>query len=263
MFKTRFVNAKGINQLLSGLFNVYADEPNTPPDSNSAPTVQAQSLNYESLIAQARKEEKDKLYPQIKKLQDDNKEHIKTINALLLERGQLQSQLEKARQSANTSPKESKEYKELETQYNTLKGQYDDLQKNAPKEEDLRAKFEQEYKVKLYAEKKRMEVSSDKSVVGAFLDSITGSTEEEVDNAVKSAIEKTKNLKKELGISDESSNPSSNPTTETKDLGRSPTNIPPMRQQGKFDVNAIRNMDVNSEEYKELRKSLGLRPKKR
>lgn len=265
MKKYSHIKVGSIVKVLSNSFKVYADEGgNTPP----VQTTETPQVNFEALIAKARKEEKEKLYPEITKLKGINEKNIETINGLLVERGALQEEVNNLKKSI-VPVKESKEYTDLKAEYETLKSEYETLKKSTPNIEEIRTQVESEYEVKLYAEKKRLEVSSDKSVVGAFLENIKGITKEEVDQSVLDAIEKTKTLKQELGIT-ETPNPTSNTTQEQSQnpapviSGRPSVNVPGISSlNSRFDINTIRDMDVNSEEYQNLRKSLGLKSKGR
>ena len=78
--------------------NVLAEEP--------VPPQQTQTVSYEQLIARARQEEKDKLYPQLQAEKDKVKELIQKNNELLVKMGSLQNE------------------------YDVVKAQLDDLKNN-------------------------------------------------------------------------------------------------------------------------------------
>ena len=64
--------------------NVLAEEP--------VPPQQTQTVSYEQLIARARQEEKDKLYPQLQAEKDKVKELIQKNNELLVKMGSLKNE---------------------------------------------------------------------------------------------------------------------------------------------------------------------------
>jgi len=60
--------------------------PNDPTQTQQPTTTPSQpTVNFESLIAQARKEEKEKLYPEITKLKAEKETQTKRINELIIE----------------------------------------------------------------------------------------------------------------------------------------------------------------------------------
>ncbi len=96
-----------VAELIRGYLKVYADEP-TPAEPTPAEPAPAEPqktpINYEDLISKARKEEKDKLYPQI--------ESLKT---------QINSWTEKANTHLITIAEKDSEIAELKKQVETLK----------------------------------------------------------------------------------------------------------------------------------------------
>lgn len=172
-----------------------------PPVSNAASsttleTPRVTSINYEDLIQRARKEEKEKLYPKIEKLQNDINALTERYNAVLIERETLQREVDglKAKEESADSEKVSKlneKLTALETELAELKS------KPIPDEEALRAQLEKEYKIKLYREVKLAE--NDGKIASIFEDKILGETEEEIDAAISEAISNTDKLREELG----------------------------------------------------------------
>lgn len=245
--------------------NVYADEGSTgdaTPNVNPAP-----SLNFEQLIAQARKEEKDKLYPRIKKLEEENAAHVENINGYLIKIGDLTKAVENLTAENGKLKKgdgeESQEVKDLKSQLEALKAENETLKNSSTNESELRKQIEAEYEVKLYA-KEQLAENKD-AILSTFTAEVTGSTKEEVDEAVKRAIEKSLNIKKELGLVDDKGNqkkPAKNKSGDTN-TPTVPQAANPVENSGSTVVNYsaeyIRNLDPKSEEYKEFRKSLGLK----
>lgn len=258
-----------ILKFLSGVcMNVHADEGdnsnsgvNTP--TPSAPSSSSPAVDLEKIIAQVRREEKDKLYGEINKL----KENVKTLkdnnNNYLMQIATLTERLEAANNKnaeVNVDALNSK-IKELETQL-------EDAKKNAPDADAIRKEIEAEYEVKMYL-KEQLDSNKDK-ILSSFASKVGGKTKDEVDASIKSAIEDSTAIKKELGLIDDDGNPV-NKDTDKGNKSDAPTESPSKRKKsvpapapGKpeektFDSDYIRNLDVNSDEYKEFRKKMGLR----
>lgn len=221
--------------------------PATDPQTDPAP------INFEQAIAQARKEEKDKLYPRIKKLEDENKSLTTSVNKYLLENAALKDELEKKSQS--TDPK----VKELEDKVKSLEDENKTLKENTPNEEDIRKKIEAEFEVKLYAQE---QINANKgSIISILIPEIKGSTKEEIDSAIASAKEKTISIKKDLGIEvEEDDDKKKQSKEEPKKQKKAPPANPASHEEGEeYDAEYIRNLDPRSKEYAEFRKKLGLR----
>ena len=225
-------------------------EPNpTDPSTEPAP------INFEQAIAQARKEEKDKLYPRIKKAEDEVKSLTSSVNKYLLENAALKEELEK-KKNQPADPR----VKELEDKVKSLEDENKTLKENTPNEEAIRQKIEAEYEVKLYAQE---QVNAHKgSILSILIPEIKGSTKEEIDSAIASAKEKTISIKKDLGIEveeeddDKKKKKSPAPTKQKK----APPANPASEEDGEeYDAEYIRNLDPRSKEYAEFRKKLGLR----
>lgn len=244
----------------------HADEVDPVPDDTNSGTATSQ-INYEQLIAQARKEEKEKLYPRIKKLEEDNAKLVKTGNDNLIKIGDLTqtvntltAELDSYKSGATTT----EEVKKLNAQIEALTAENEKLKKEAPDVEQLRAEIEKEYEVKSYLAEQK--VANKETVLTSFLDDITGSTKEEIDASVAKAKEKSLSIKKELGLVDDNGNPvgsSNNTGTITKPVVKKPPVMNPTENAGtdtgRFDAEYVRNLDPSSEEYKEFRKRLGLK----
>ena len=250
---------RSIPKVFKGLsISARADEPKPDP----APVTQPQ-VNYEDLIKQARKEEKDKLYPRIEKAEKDLRDQVAVNNDLLLKNAALSEEVAKLKKkSGEPDPKVA----ELEAENQKLKDRIKELEDNTPSEDDIRAKVEKEYEVKLYAQRKRDELKSGKKVLSMLLDDIKGSTNEEVDAAAEEAIKKTKSVRADLGLDDEdeegedtSKKKKKKETTKTRKVTRAPAVNPSSSDDEEFDAEYIRSLDPRSDEYKEFRAKLGLR----
>lgn len=224
-------------------------EPATDPATDPAP------INFEQAIAQARKEEKDKLYPRIKKAEDEVKSLTTSVNKYLLENAALKDELEKMK----NQPADPK-IKTLEDKVKSLEDENKTLKENAPNEEEIRKKIEAEYEVKLYAQE---QINAHKgSIISILIPDIKGNTKEEIDSAIASAKEKTISIKKDLGIEvdedgEKNKNKSKEPAPKQK---KAPPANPASEEDGEeYDAEYIRNLDPRSKEYAEFRKKLGLR----
>lgn len=228
----------------------HAEEENPAAEGNPEPMV-----NYEQLIAQARKEEKDKLYPRLKKAEDENKELTSKLNNALLKVAALQEELEKSKS------KDSEEVVTLRNQVEDLNKEVKTLRESAVDEAALRSKIEQEMKSKMEVDRYALEqLEANKgSILSTLHSTITGKTKEEIDAAVTAAKEKTSAIKKELGIEDGDTK-SSKSKRDTSKRSTPPVSVPSFESGDEdFDPDYIRNLDPRSEEYKEFRKKLGLR----
>ena len=256
--------------LSSFCMTAHADE-GSEPTGGSDNGVKTPQINYEQLIAQARKEEKEKLYPRIKKLEDDNASHIKTINDNLIKIGDLTqtvNNLTAELAAYKSGEKETKEVKALKEQIATLTAENEKLKNETPNVEQLRAEIAQEYEIKSYLAEQK--AANKDIVLSSFIDEISGTTKEEIDASVTSAKEKSIAIKKELGLVDDEGNPITNKkssgkgsySTSKKANAKAPA-MNPTEDTGTstvtFDSDYIRNLDPSSEEYKEFRKSLGLK----
>lgn len=220
--------------------------------SKSSPVI-----NYEDLIAKARKEEKDKQYKKIKKLEEDVASLTEGHNKDLLTIANLQQQLKDAEEKlTKTNSGDSEAVQTLKTQISTLETEKKNLEakiaeyeKNPPVsqeevEKKVRAELEAEYKVKNYRLTKLTELGEQILVP----ELVVGDTEEEIDKSIASAIERSNQIRKSLGIKDgekKRTTPKSNPSVSGA-------------QDHTADFERLATMDVRSEEYAKLRKQLGL-----
>lgn len=238
---------------LLGIFVAHAEE-NEPP-----------TPNVEELIARARKEEKDKLYTKITVLENEIKAYVTRTNSYLTKIEGLEQALEKS--STGDVTKLNAEIKELTAESDKLKkdletaqAELDNFKKTPPVNEEelktsIKAEFEKEYSVKLHIEQKKSECKGD--IMSVFLDEIKGDTIEDVDATIEALKAKTLKAKQEMGIVDDEGNPVvATTSTKTKKPTPPPVN-PPFEDKGKgVDVETLSKMDVNSPEYRELRKKL-------
>ena len=116
---------------------VFAEEPQgtePTPQGGQEPTEpqpQANTVNFEDLIAKARQQEKAKLYPQIQKLQEQNNALTEKNNTHLLTIG------------------------EKDARISELEKELTDIKANTVSREEIEAEIRAEYDVKLYRENRR------------------------------------------------------------------------------------------------------------
>jgi hypothetical protein len=262
---------KSINKFSIGnvlVKKAFAEE--TPIEPSKGDNTEGESgINVEELIARVRKEEKDKLYPRISKLEEDNKKLTGNINDYLLSIGAKDKKIDELNDTIKNlegSKVTDKDVQELKEQVETLTAENKTLKENAPNEEDIRKsveeEFEKKYEVKQYLAKVLEENKG--NILTAFIDTVSGETKEEIDESVKKAVEKSKSIKEELGIKDESSNSETDETN--KDEKSEPPKTPPISNpeekvldNKEFTAEYIQKLDPKSEEYATFRKKAGLK----
>ena len=219
------------------------------------------TINYEDLIAKARKEEKEKQYKTIEKLKGQIATLTEQHNNDLLVKADLEKQLKEANDKLTTAGSgDSEEVKTLKETIKTLEKDKADLDKkvkdyeaNKPVsreevEAEVRAELEAEYEVKTYKATKMAELKDDILVP----ELVMGTTKEEIDASIQSALDRSAEIKKNLGISTDKK--------QTKRTPKSPANPSVSSvQDSEVSLERLATMDVRSKEYAELRKQLGLR----
>lgn len=262
---------KGLFKVLSVLSTAFvmsalADDGGTGATDPTPPVANGGSqLNFEQLIANARKEEKDKLYPQIEKLKAENANLVSSINSYLLKIGDLEALIEKL-QSENGESEKDTQIANLTQQVNDLTTELNQLKESVVDEATLRQQIEKEYEDKYKLDKFRdtaiAEAGDD--ILPVFATEIVGTTEDEIKTAIENAKKKTFDTKKSLGLIDEEGNPvGGNKPTATDDKGQKkatpPTPAPSATGSEKYDAEYVRNLDPRSPEYAEWRKKMGLK----
>lgn len=228
-------------------------------DHEDEPAGAPAPVNFEVAIAQARKEEKDKLYLKIKNLQEENKSLSTSVNKYVLENAALKEDIEKQKAAGVDVVK----YKQLEERVKTLEEENTSLKENTPKEEEIRNQIAAEYEVKMHIQ--QVIAENKDSVLGILVPSITGKTKEEVDAALESAKKQTLDTRKELGLVDDEGKPTKPGKKKTEEHQEKPPRVPAANpavdsfKEEEFDADYVRNLDPRSPEYAEFRKKMGLR----
>lgn len=207
---------------------VYADD--TPEDGDGED--EAPQVSFEDLISKARKEEKDKLYPQIDKLKKEKKVLTDANNAHLLTISGLQDDVTELKKQIATAGTDDSELvkglkKQLDDALKIIDGLREDL-KNKPEgtedelRETIRKEVEAEYEVKLYRLNKLQELG-DKLLVPEV---VTGTTTEEIDASIKAALEQSKKIRERLGVDEDDEEDDETPPPKKK------TKAPAKKKEG-------------------------------
>lgn len=240
--------------------SAYADEGFTTEGAtgDSGEPPKPPTVNFEELISKARKEEKEKQYKTIEKLKSQVETLTKQHNEDLLKITALQQELEETKtklSTAEASDSEAlktlkQEVVDLQKDKTTLENKIAELEKNKPVsreevEAEVRKELETEYEVKTYKAEKMAELKNDLLVP----ELVIGTTKEEIDASIQTALERSKQIKEQLGIDGKK-----------KRTPKSPSN-PDVSgvQDNTYSLEYLASLDPASKEYAEVRKSLGLR----
>lgn len=241
----------------------YAEEvePKKDEDTTTKEDVDVKTgstINYEDLIAKARKEEKEKQYKTINKLKEQVETLTKQHNDDLLRVASLEKDLETANKKLTSiNSGDSEVEKELKNTVKTLEKEKEELSEKVKKleenkpvsreevEKEVRAELESEYEVKTYKAEKMAELKDDILVP----ELVMGTTKEEIDASIQSALERSAEIKKNLGYSEKK-----------KRTPKSPSNpVIDGVQSKEISMDYLATLDVGSKEYMEVRKQLGLK----
>lgn len=247
-----------VKKLFGGLtLKAFAEESNPTGDDGGEGGTPKPTINYEDLIAKARKEEKDKQYKTIEKLKGQIDTLTQQHNADLLEKAELEKQIKEAQDKLKTAGQgDSEEVKTLKGEISTLTKAKEDLEKKIKELEDnkpvsreevekeVRAELDKEYAVKTHKAQILAEHKDDLLVP----ELVFGETVEELDKNLESALARSEEIRKAVG------------GTTKKRTPKSPTNPTTSKvQDNELSIDYIASLDPASEEYKEFRKKMGLR----
>lgn len=232
-------------------YNVFADGEPEPPaggdGGDPAPTV-----NFEQLIQKAREEEKNKLYPQIKKLKEENGGYVKTHNDDLIAIATKDKEIETLKKEIETlksqlDGNESEAVKSLKKDLKAAQDEVQNLKESAPNIEELtaniRAEVDAEYAIKFYKEKKIQEAQG--KIIPEL---VTGNTEEEINASVEKAIARYNEIASSVTPA-----PPVNPVVNPANPSSTP-----LKTKGDS-MKALLELDPLSKEYAEARKALGFK----
>ena len=162
--------------------NVLAEEP--------APVPQPQPVSYEQLIARARQEEKDKLYPQLKAEKDKVAELTSKNNDLLVQVGTLKNENDVMKAQIedlknNKGANENAEITRLKEELNKVQKEYKEFKAGVVDEATLRqqveAEVKQQYEVEMYKVEK---LNSDEFKGQIIPELVSGDTKEAIDESL-------------------------------------------------------------------------------
>jgi hypothetical protein len=226
------------------------DKSDTEGGTNTTPII-----NYEDLIAQARKEEKANSGAVIKQLQDQVSTLTASVNNHLLSIASKEAEigrLNTLHEAKNTGSKLSNEVsleKKLKELENELKNEKAKQAANVDElRTSIRSEIEAQYELKAYRIAKLSEAGDE--VLTTEL--VIGNTKEEIDNSIKAQKAKTLEIKKRLGILDDDGNP-----VLQKRVKATPNNPSKDKGQKIVDLEYLSTLDPVSKEYSETRKKLG------
>ena len=162
--------------------NVLAEEP--------VPPQQTQTVSYEQLIARARQEEKDKLYPQLQAEKDKVKELIQKNNELLVKMCSLHNEYDVVKAQLddlknNKGVNENAEITKLKAELDKVKKEYKEFKEGTVDEATLRqqveAEVKQQYEVEMYKVEK---LNSDEFKGQIIPELVSGDTKEAIDESL-------------------------------------------------------------------------------
>ena len=162
--------------------NVLAEEP--------VPPQQPQPVSYEQLIARARQEEKDKLYPQLKAEKDKVAELTSKNNDLLVQVGTLKNENDVMKAQIedlknNKGANENAEITRLKEELNKVQKEYKEFKAGVVDEATLRqqveAEVKQQYEVEMYKVEK---LNSDEFKGQIIPELVSGDTKEAIDESL-------------------------------------------------------------------------------
>lgn len=262
------MSSEAIKKIIEAVsLKAYAEESNSegagdetggePDDKKTTPTI-----NYEDLIAKARKEEKEKQYKTIEKLKGQIDTLTKQHNDDLIKSADLEDKLAEANKKLTTAGSgDSEEIKTLKETIKSLEGEKKDLDaklkgyeesKPVNREEveaEVRKELEAEYEVKTYKAEKMAELKDDILVP----ELVMGTTKEEIDASIQSALTRSTEIKKNLGLSTDGKKPDKRTPKSASNPSISGA------QDREVSLEKLASMDVKSPEYAKLRRELGLK----
>ena len=236
-------------------YNVFADEDPNGGGNNPTPNPsqsQTAPVNFEQLIAKAREEEKNKLYPTIEKLRIENSTYIQTHNEDLIAIGTKDKEIERLNSEIKTlqsqiDGKESEALKSLKKELKAAQDELQTLKDSAPNidelRENIRNEIKAEYDLKFYREKKIQEANG--KIIPEL---VSGNTEEEINASVEKSMARYNEIvgavtpPPVVNPKLNPANPSSTPLKTSSDA-----------------MKALLELDPLSKEYAEARKALGFK----
>lgn len=236
-------------------------EEDTDPEEDKEIKDSGTQINYEDLISKARREEKEKQYSRIKELKTQVDSMTTKHNNALIKNADLELKLEEANKKLTTAGSgDSEAVKTLKDTISVLTKEKEELEDTITKlegekpvsreelEEEIRTELEAEFTVKTYKAEKMTELR-DKILVPEL---VGGSTVEEIDASIESALERSREIRKNLGLDEDGKKIKRTPKSSSNpDVSKV--------QNQEYSLDYLASLDPASEEYKKVRKELGLR----
>lgn len=261
----REINAEtnGKNSIAKRLFEVmssiavltaFAEEDNSDEDLEDDDSQKnSPTTNFEDLITKARKEEKAKQYKTIEKLRNQISTLTKQHNDDLIVKADLEKQIEQFKNSSNETTINDLNGKiaTLTADKKALEKKVKDFESIPPidreqLEKDIRTEVEKEFEVKTH----RVEILAQHKDDLLVPELVIGTTIEELDNSLASALERSNQIREQLGKVEKSN----------RRTPQSPTNPSVNKiQDTEYSMDYLASLDPSSDEYKEVRKKMGLR----
>lgn len=143
------------------------------------------TVNYEDLIAKARKEEKEKLYKQMQTKDSKVNELTEKNNNLMLKVGQQEEEIASLKKDLASAKEggakiESEEVARLTKEKDDLAQQIENLKKSQTDVQSLEEGIRAEYEVKMYRLEKLQEVGN--SIIPEL---VSGTTKEDIDASIE------------------------------------------------------------------------------
>ena len=242
-------------------------EGDNDPTGGDGGSSKGSTINYEDLIAKARREEKEKQYKNVERLKTQINTLTEQHNTDLLTIAELQEQLKAANEKLTTAGSgDSEEIKTLKATIKTLEGEKADLDKkvkdyeaNKPQsrediEKEVRSELEREYEVKTYKATKLAELK-DQLLVPEL---VMGDSKEDIDTSIEAALARSEEIRKSLGLSSPNGDKPPKKDKE-KRTPKSPSNPSGGNGGKEVDLDYLSTLDVRSQEYAKLRQQMGLK----
>lgn len=208
---------------------------------NTTGNQENSTVNFEELISKARKEEKDKLYPQIqgykKQVDDLTSLHNNTLLDMASKDKTIE-ELNKRIEELSQTKATPEDVAQLTSQIQALQLENQQLKESQVNVEELTTKINSEWEVKLYREQKLREVGN--TVIPEL---VNGATKEEIDQSLELSQQRFREIVQQNhgGIG---SLPSSNINTNKYTIK---------------DINPLDVRNMSMEEWAEKRKAMGLK----
>lgn len=215
--------------------------PATPPTSTGDQYMTQEAVN--ELLAKVRKEEKEKLYPQIERANDK----IGTLEALVKS---LQEQLNNKDVSATTDKKKIiDENTQLSGVVNQLQEQINNLTAELQRQRDEAAAEKRQLVLDNYKERKLREAGDE-----IIPELVYGNSEAEIDQAIANSRKRYRELLKK----EQAATATATATAIQQTPGAGPTAPPPEIPDALTDVDREAIKHMNPEQLREYKRKLGI-----